>query len=155
MENWNRGRSDFGTRRNRSSCQTSSGERNTWTGGTTPLPTGAVLRSGECTGSSTAQPLSPDIQAQEGCSGSRSLSHSRREHWCWLEIFRNTELIYWTNFPFRSLNFKFYRVCHSSAFSPLEKQQESVWEIIQRLLISGWFFAISDRWLNNRIILYI
>ena len=28
------------------------------------------------------QPQSADIQAQEGCSGSRSLSHSRREHRC-------------------------------------------------------------------------
>ena len=76
------------------------------------------------------QPQSPDIQALEGCSGSRSLSHSRREHRCWLEIFRNTELIYWTNFPFRSLNFKFYRACHSSVFSLLEKNRR-VWEIIQ------------------------
>ena len=76
MDNWIRGRPDFGTRRNRSRCQTSSGEKNTRTGSTTPLPTGAFLRSGECTDPSATQPRSPDIQAQEGCSGSRSSSHS-------------------------------------------------------------------------------
>ena len=147
MDNWIRRRSDFGTRRNRLSCQTSSGERNIRTGSTTPLPTGAVLRSGECKGSSATQPRGPEIQAQEGCSGSRSLSHSRREHWCWLEIFRNTELIYWTNFLSRSLNFNFYRVCHSSVFCSVKKKKKhgSVWEIIQRKLISGWCFAISVR----------
>ena len=95
---------------------------------------------------------SPDIQAQEGCSGSRSLSHSRREHRCWLEIFRNTELIYWTNFPFHSLNFKFYRACHSGVFSPLEKKTGEC----ERLSSVNWFpVEFCDRWLNNRIIFYI
>ena len=40
-------------------------ERNTRTGGTTPLPTRAVMRLGECTGSSATQPRSPNIRAQE------------------------------------------------------------------------------------------
>ena len=55
---------DFGTRRNRSSCQTSSKERNIRMGGTIHLPTGAVLRSGKFTGFSPTQPWSPDIQAR-------------------------------------------------------------------------------------------
>ena len=144
MENWNRRRSDFRTRRSRSSSQTSSGERNTWMGGTTPLPTGAVLWSGECIGSSTPHPRSPDIRAREGCSGSRLLLHSRCEHWCWLEIFRNTELIYWTNFPFRSLNFKFDQVCHSSVFSPLKKKTgECVRDY--SALIDFWLI-FCDKW---------
>ena len=105
---------------------------------TTPLPTGAFLRSGECTDPSATQPRSPDIQAQEGCSGSRSLSHSRREHWCWLEIFRNTELIYWTNFLSRSLNFNFYRVCHSSVF--LVRDYSALIDF--RLI----FCDVSDNW---------
>ena len=71
---------DFGTRRNRSSCQTSSEERNTRMGGAIHLPTGAVLRSGKFTGFSATQPWRPDIQARDVAVVRRSLGTLSNEN---------------------------------------------------------------------------